>query len=209
MSVKTKKILIWSGSIFLLLLILLLPAYYGYKYFAQKNGIAIKPIHPLTPYNVKTFLQDDELWGNDVIGNSSYHLNSSGCLISIIATNLEYQGYPTNPKNLNQLLSELNVYNNDGEILWENLIKVFPEYKYSIPRIFTSESLQAELDKGVLPMVKVKYNKVGPYHWVLIVGAADDDFLIVDPLNSDKDVIGLSKHGKIFAVRYLKRVESL
>ena len=205
MNLINKKRVIKIAVSLISLLIVLVIIYYGFLFLRQRNGIELKPIHKVTAYNVQTYLQNDDLWGDDKIGMTDYTMSHSGCLVSIIASNLEYQGFKTNPKELNGILSKDSVYNEEGEILWEKLVTILPYYKYSAPKQIEVSKIQENLDKGILPMVKVRYKRIWGYHWVLIVGATDEDFLIVDPLNQDKEVIKLSEHGKIFAVRYLSK----
>ena len=59
--------------------------------------------------------------------------------------------------------------------------------------------------QGRLPIVKVKYHKTGIFHWVLIVGANEEEFLIIDPLVQDEEIIELKTHGRVYAYRVLSK----
>ena len=80
------------------------------------------------------------------------------------------------------------------------------DYKYS--RIFSSSTIEKDLKAGLLPIVNVKFHGGGVTHWVLIIGANDEDFLVCDPLNSNMEPIPLSVHGKVYAYRAIVKSDA-
>jgi len=49
-------------------------------------------------------------------------------------------------------------------------------------------------------------NGTGVTHWLLIIGAAEEDFLAYDPLNPNLEPIKLSRHGNVYSYRVLFRI---
>ncbi|MCP4221363.1 MAG: hypothetical protein GY765_42450 [bacterium] len=183
----------------------LVPLLYGVMHFRIKyKGIGTDTNLNFKPKQVKYFLQNDDQWLNDEIGNSGRKMSSHGCLVTILASAIDGMGYSTNPGELNRRFAKNGVYLDNGDVVWYKIKKVFPTINYKYRRIFSSRTLEYDLAEGRLPMVKVRYYKTGVFHWVLIVGTDGDDFLAMDPLKQDKEIIKLSVHGNIYAYRVLK-----
>jgi len=173
-------------------------------YVIKNSGIELKPADVYTVINAQSFLQNDERWAQDKLGASSYSMGSSGCLVCCIASVMCQYGADTDPGRLNRALYENGVYNEDGDILWERLKTLGFSHQYQ--NDFSAPVIERLLQDGQLPVVKVKYKGKGAFHWVLIVGSNKDDFLIMDPLNTIKEPIGLKTHGKVYAYRVLKKI---
>jgi len=88
---------------------------------------------------------------------------------------------PVTPKELNNMLTENNGYQG-ADLIWYKINEVLPEVDYRYSRIFDSKTIEKDLEKGLLPIVNVRYYKTGVTHWVLIVGAKDGEFIICDPV---------------------------
>lgn len=174
--------------------------------YIKKNGVTLVPTVSPFKHDIIYFSQDSIQWANDTIGNSSHTLGYSGCLVTCIASCLTFYGDTINPQELNSLLSDSSVYNKAGEILWYKLIPLFPRIKYMPLRNFSSKDISEDLKYGILPIVKVKYNKKGYWHWVLIIGCTEKDFIILDPLNYSNRKMALKEHGKVYAYRKLSRI---
>jgi hypothetical protein len=91
-------------------------------------------------------------------------------------------------------------------LIWYKINEVFPDIDYRYGRIFSREKIEKDLEKGLLPIVNVKYNKTGITHWVLIVGAKDGEFIICDPLGDGSSSRLLSEHRNVFAYRVLEKI---
>ena len=187
---------------------ILASAYPASVLYIKNMGISIKPSEAISPYDVEFFLQYDKRWGNEYLSPSNYKLAQRGCLLSIIASSCDYLGFDTNPKDLNKLFVENNVYTAGGEVIWYKINETIPSITYEYSRIFNSKTIMTDLKEGYLPIVLVKYHKTGYNHWVLIIGSTRDDFLIVDPLDMNKKPMPLKTHGKVYSYRVLKDVES-
>ncbi|MCG8501316.1 MAG: hypothetical protein MJB12_13025, partial [Firmicutes bacterium] len=109
----------------------------------------------------------------------------------------------TDPQALNNVFADSDVYTPTGEVIWYKIKDAVPGVDYHYQRIFNSRTLENDLRQGKLPIVQVRYHKKGIFHWVLIVGADDEDFLMMDPLQQDKKLTRLNNHGKVYAYRVL------
>lgn len=69
----------------------------------------------------------------------------------------------------------------------------------------TVAELEGFIKSGTYPIVRVRMPLTGNYHFVLLVGADEGDFLCMDPLNENHEIVSLAKFNhKIYAVRYCK-----
>lgn len=202
---KTGKIAILMGVFIVLILIASFGGYYGRHFWTKTFGLDLKPSQVIAPKVVEVNLQNDSRWSEDLLGNSRYSMGGYGCLVSVLATSITDLGYKINAGDLNRKFSEYGIFTNQGEVIWYKISEVFPDVRYRYQRIFNSGTFENDLREGKLPIVMVKYNKTGVFHWVLIVGADENDFLIVDPLNGSKDYMRLSKHGNVYAYRVLEK----
>ena len=199
---KSVRILIIALSL-ILLVIGGFGIYYGRALFIKKIGINVKPTKMFKPYGVNYYLQNDSKWEKNPIGSSRYTMGGHGCLISVLATSMDYLGYETDPQGLNTIFSNQGVYTENGDVIWYKINEAIPQINYEYKRVFESSTIEKDLEEGRLPIVKVKYHKSGIHHWVLIVGADKDGFLISDPLNENKSPMPLGVHGRVYAYRVL------
>ena len=177
--------------------------YVGYSRYVKYIGIDIRPSRDYPPTEVNYYLQHDPAWSSDKLGNSNYSLGQAGCLIASIASAISDLGVEVDPQQLNTELTAVDAYTADGDLIWYKIKEAFPTVDYHYTRVPTSVTIEQDLKAGRLPVVNVHYYQSGATHWVLIVGAADGDFLIFDPLNSKLDCMPLSIHGKIYAYRVI------
>jgi hypothetical protein len=180
-------------------------AYCARVLFIKNLGTSLVPDKPYSPHDVKVFLQNDPLWSDSYIGNSRFRLGGHGCLVSVLASALNDMGYDLNVKELNSIFTEKEVYDAKGEVIWHKVGQALPGVTYRYQRLFGSATLTRDLEQGRLPLVMVRYHGKGVFHWVLVVGSNDRDFIIVDPLKQDKKPDRLSTHGRIYAYRVLYR----
>ena len=172
--------------------------------YIRDNGLSIKPSTDHETHSIQYYLQNDDEWANDLIGGTNRRIGSAGCLVTCVASAATDLGVSVTPKEVNSALSS-----NDGfqgaDLIWYKINESFPEIDYKYSRIFSSSTIEKDLELGLLPIINVKMNGNGVTHWLLVVGAADGEFLVYDPLNSDKKPIYLSKHGNVYSYRVLVR----
>lgn len=182
-------------------------AYCGTAIYIKKAGVRISPRNTYEPGEIKVFLQNDPKWKDDSLGSSRFRLGGHGCLVSILASSLNAFGFDMDVSELNELFTREGVYNSEGEVIWYRIGKAVPGVGYRYKRVFSGRTLERDLKEGRLPLVMVRYNKTGVFHWVMIIGADEEDFLIIDPLKQDKKPARLGTHGRVHAYRVLVREE--
>ncbi|MGN1086449.1 MAG: hypothetical protein ACI4Q5_05385 [Porcipelethomonas sp.] len=204
---KNKKKIIVLIIIVIAFIVSGLTAVYLYKNrYAEK----IIPSAEIAADNAVAFYQKDDLWKNDPLGDSEYHMGDSGCLTTCIASELLMQNISVDeipditPGTLIEFFSKNNVYDSEGNLQWDaagsalNVIFV----KKETSEISHTE-LQNLIERNVYPIVCVKMQSSGNYHFVLLVGSDEHSFLCMDPLNKDKNIVSMDKFSDtIYSVRY-------
>lgn len=199
---KTKH-LIW-GLLSVAVVVSVAGLHYVYQTYKIRGvGIEVTPTQAhvyegeLTP-----FMQTDEQWAEDRLGNSPYTLAEEGCVVTVVSSVLESFGFDTDPQQLNLQLTEAGAYTKQGELLWYRLEELFPGVEYHYERVFDEDDLKSDLEDGGYPLVKVKYSGNGEWHWVAIVGSDESEFWVLDPL-APEGVVALREHGRVYAYRIL------
>lgn len=170
-----------------------------------RNGVQIKAGQTeMMPQEVAVYRQDDMKWAQDALGDSSYTMESSGCLTTCIASavSMGYEDKVT-PGELNKLFSVNNVYDGEGNIQWTAIEKI-GGYKVEIYVDVTNEEIDRCLIDGHYPIVRVRMHGVGNFHYVLIVGIEDGDYICMDPL--ENELTKLSRYfNRVYALRIIMR----
>lgn len=162
--------------------------------------------------NIAFFYQKDSHWKNDNLGTSKYKMSDSGCLTCCIASVFVMKEYSAdnlaenyNAGDVNKYFSENNVYDAEGNIQWnelENLTGLTVEKTEESD--ITDDTLDKYLKSGYYPIVKVRVNGDGNYHFVLVVGKSDGEYQCMDPLKDDDKTVPISAYkNRIYAVRCL------
>jgi hypothetical protein len=170
----------------------------------KASGVLLAPTRPYDIRAVEYYLQNDPLWAGDTIGETSQSLGGAGCLISCAASATSELGFAVTPAEFNRKLTAVGGFSG-ANLIWYKIHEAIPEITYKYSRIFSSGTIERDLRQGLLPIVNVHYMGGGISHWVLIIGADAQDFLVYDPLNKDKNPITLSTHGKVYSYRVLMR----
>lgn len=177
---------------------------YARGYLIRENGLDVTPETVIPPKAVRAFLQNDARWSSDKLGDSEFSLGGHGCLVCCIASSLCGLGIDTDPKSVNEALAKAGAYTPEGEVVWNKLKDAFGA-GYSYRNDFSAGTLEKLLQKGLLPIVRVKYKGTGAEHWVLLVGSGREDFLALDPLEPSGEPIPLKTHGRVYAYRVLEK----
>jgi len=187
----------------LVLFFLVFAVYVGSAFYIKNVGIELET-DVVFDYSqdVEYYLQGDSKWGDVRLGNSDSTLAQQGCTISDVAMVLDYFGYETDPGALNEELTQNEAYAEGGYLLWFKLEEMY-SVEYEFKRVFSSGTIEKDLENGDLPILRVKFGENGYEHWVLIVGADGNDFLIMDPLNKDRTLTSLGEYGKVYAYRVI------
>lgn len=152
---------------------------------------------------VAAYRQDDEIWAGDTLGNSRFTMRSSGCLVTCIASAVSMEtGNEVTPGELNKIFSENHVYDSEGNIQWAAVDGIEGYHADVYQKVSDTEIAQI-LAAGHYPIVRVRMHGLGSFHYVLIVGSEDGEYVCMDPLES-----GLTKLSdylnRVYAVRVVK-----
>lgn len=175
----------------------------GVLCFRLRGGVQVKAPRDreyLPEKEVALYRQDDERWGEDRLGDSKYTMRSSGCLVSCIASALSMEsGMEETPGVLNKKFSEEQVYDGEGNLQW-GLLSEGGEYQADVYGEVSSEVIETCLLQGHYPIARVRMYALGNFHYVLIVGLRDGEYLCMDPLRDG--ITELSDYGsRVYAVR--------
>lgn len=187
-----------AGLLFFFCLILI-----GLLHLRLRNGTHVqapqdKNILPDT--EIVCYRQDDARWSDDTLGSSSYTMGSSGCLISCIASALSMEhGIEETPGALNGRFSSNQIYDAEGNLLWGRLAQL-NDYQTDVFPEVTSEIIDTCLTEDRYPIVRIRRHILGSFHYILIIGSKDGEYLCMDPL--ENDITKLSTYGnRVYAIR--------
>ena len=200
------KLLIYFFLACVLLIVTGTGAIYLYR---NRNAEVILPKEEITYSDPVAFFQQDERWKDDNLGDSKYKMGDSGCLTTCLTSMVIMQNITVSeldeitPKTLNAYFSENGVYDSEGDLDWikaGNVLGV--EFTRREPSELSENEVDDMLKNAVYPIVCVRTDN-GNYHFVLIVGSDESNYLCMDPMNEDCEITPLSKFDdKIYSVRY-------
>ena len=169
--------------------------------FKDRNGIVVKsssdfPVNE----NIVAYRQDNDEWKSDKIGNSKYSMESSGCVITCIATAISDSRLAMNPGELNRFLSDHNVFDDEGNLQWGKIDEI-DGLSADVYQEKSSDIIDGCLSTGHYPIIKIHRNTLFSYHhYVLVIGAEDGEYICMDPLQ-DKLTKLSDYNNKIYAIR--------
>lgn len=165
-----------------------------------RGGVIVYADEDVIPdKDVVFYRQDDERWAKETLGDSAYTMEKSGCLVCCIASAVSMADGENTPYALNEEFSGQQVFNGEGNLLWEKL-RGTGEYEADVFQEVTSELLVECLKDGKYPIVRVRMNGLGNFHYVLVVKAENGTFYCMDPLRDG--LTPLSRYGnRIYAIR--------
>ena len=183
-----------------ILLVCIVAAIAGFILMRFRGSVAVHAGDAiLLNREVVFYRQDDERWASETMGNSAYTLRESGCLVSCIASAVTMMGDEKTPYALNEMFSRQNVFDAEGNLLWDNLRNT-GEYEADVFGSVTDEFLENLLKDGKYPIIRVRMYGVGNFHYILIVKAEGGEYYCMDPLRNG--LIPLSQYGnRVYALR--------
>ena len=97
----------------------------GFLFLRFRGSVIVKPNQSeLVSSEVITYRQDDEAWSADMLGDSRFTMKSSGCLVTCIASAVSMEtGTQITPGALNEIFSENQVYDSEGNVQWAMIEK--------------------------------------------------------------------------------------
>ena len=142
----------------------------------------ILPINPMS--------QRDTRWGSIRLGTvDSTTIGSHGCVVTSMAMLSTYYSHPITPEQLDELLTEKNLYFDGNLFVNDSITKIFPDIKFD-KVVFCETSpapiseIKAYLDSGK-PVVVALINQ-GIRHYILAVGYEKDVIFANDPWQGDQ-----------------------
>lgn len=169
--------------------------------FRVRHGVVVKPDRSeVITKEVIAYRQDDDRWAKETLGDSSFTMKSSGCLVSCIASAVSMGGAEVvTPGELNAIFSEHNVYDSEGNIQWA-AIESIGGYSVNVYSTVDEQDIYQCLTEGHYPIVRVRVNGLGNWHYVLVVGLEGQDYVCMDPLKDE--LTKLSQYlSRVYAVR--------
>ena len=169
--------------------------------FRVRHGVIVKTDKTeVISHEVITYRQDDERWAKDSLGDSSFTMKSSGCLVSCIASAVSMERMEeVTPGELNAIFSEHNVYDSEGNIQW-SAIENIGGYTVNVYNDVEEQEIYRWLSEGHYPIVRVRVNGLGNWHYVLVVGLENQEYICMDPLKDE--LTKLSQYlDRVYAVR--------
>lgn len=165
-----------------------------------RNSVRVSPSKEYSvDEQVVLYRQDNEEWADNKLGESTYSMAGSGCLVSCIASAVSNEGNVITPGELNIIFSENNVYDAEGNIQWGQILAM-SGYQVEVFETPSNDCIEECLNDGKYPIVRVRMRGVGNFHYVLIVGTKEDAYICMDPL--EDELTALSQYGnRIYAVR--------
>ncbi|MDE7417207.1 MAG: hypothetical protein K2N44_13075 [Lachnospiraceae bacterium] len=193
-----------SNQVKIVLLCLLLGiviAAAGFLFLRLRGSVVVKPNQMgMLSGEVITYRQDDEAWWADMLGDSRFTMKSSGCLVTCIASAVSMEtGTEITPGALNEIFSENQVYDSEGNVQWAMIEKI-EGYSADVFQEVSETEIAQCLAFGHYPIVRVRMRGLGNFHYVLIVGIADGEYICMDPL--ENSLTKLSHYlNRVYAVR--------
>lgn len=174
----------------------------GLLFLRLHNGIIVKAEQRNSFLGeVTAYRQDDAAWAKELLGKSSFTMESSGCLVTCIASAVSIEGEKEiTPGELNKIFSDNNVYDSEGNIQWSQIENI-DGYSVNVYNEVSEAKIFECLEKGYYPIVRVRMNGFGNYHYVLIVGIENGDYICMDPLKN-----GLTKLSDYWNMVYAVRL---
>lgn len=173
----------------------------GFFALRLRGGVAVDPgLTKLPVGEVAAYCQDDRIWADDTLGDSRFTMRSSGCLVTCIASAVSMEtGNEITPGALNKIFTENYVYDSEGNVQWAAVDRM-EGYHADVFQEVSGTGITQCLADGHYPIVRVRMHGLGSFHYVLIVGSGDGEYICMDPLQS-----GLTKLSdylnRVYAVR--------
>lgn len=143
---------------------------------------------PLEPY----YLQTDSPWRDQTVGGSDEPLATVGCTVCCVSMALAQFGFDINPGILNSGLKQEGGYTRRGYLIWSTVSTlVSNKIEILTPDRLSHTLIDSSLREGNPVLAKVILWQSLP-HWVLIVGKENNEYLIKNPLDKQRQIAKLS-----------------
>lgn len=154
-----------------------------------------------TRYCNVRYRQDDIRWAEDRMGDTSYRLKGSGCLVTCIAAVLSVEETVT-PGELNAEFSRRDVYDAEANIQW-GVFDRMEEVEVDVYGKVTQREIEECLENGCCPILRVRRHVLGGSHFVLVVGVENHEFICMDPLEDELCILS-DYGGLVYSLRCVR-----
>lgn len=121
-----------------------------------RNSVRVSPSKEYSvDEQVVLYRQDNEEWADNKLGESTYSMAGSGCLVSCIASAVSNEGNVITPGELNIIFSENNVYDAEGNIQWGQILAM-SGYQVEVFETPSNDCIEECLNDGKYPIVRVR-----------------------------------------------------
>ncbi len=196
----SQRIQLYGGIALIFVLCALFLRNYNIK-LIQRDGIAPTPRRAVAALPVTYRAQDDPLWAQDPLGDTGYTMGQEGSLFACLTMVLETNGIDTTPGEINRQFIERDLYIDGRAADVTRLDLLYPQIHFTAPRDFDGGDITAVLRGGRACMVRVKVGE--NVHWLCVVGADEEDFLVLDP-RGGSEIKKLRDYGNVFALGIIK-----
>ncbi len=181
----------------ILIIIALLLSAFAFLIFRNGTQISAEGKENIA-YPITSFRQDDARWHSDALGNSDYTMEKSGCITTCIASAVSCGLDEVTPGDLNKIFSENSVYDAEGNLEWQKLENI--GYRADVLPSVSSDEIYNYLKNCQFPILRVRVNGFGSFHYVLVVGIENGEYICMDPLKDS--LTPLSDYwNRVYAVR--------
>ena len=173
----------------------------GFLFLRLRGSVVVRPDQvEMFSREVVAYRQDDDAWAADGLGSSRFTMQSSGCLVTCIASAVSMEtGTEVTPGALNKIFSENQVYDSEGNVQWAMIEKI-EGYSADVFQEVSETEIAQCLAFGHYPIVRVRMHGFGNVHYVLIVGIEDGEYICMDSL--ENGLTRLSRYwNRVYAVR--------
>lgn len=183
----------------------------AYSFFVRTTPLHVQGGEPMDRFTLgedPIYLQNDPRWRNARLGGSREPFGATGCTVCCLSMALSRFGIEIDPGELNRRLDSLGGFTEQGWLKWNAVPRM------TGGRIMVDASnrpdyvtIDRALRNGNPVLARVLLNG-NVAHWVLIVGKDGYDYLMKDPLGSDKRVETMERLGSdIQAIRVVQRID--
>lgn len=200
--VLSQRIQLYGGIALIFVLCALFLRFYNLRVI-ETEGIIPKPDRAIAALDVTFQKQDDAAWAQDQLGETGYTMEQEGSLFSCLSMVLQTHGITETPQQINNRFMENGLYIDGNVADVTQLSVLYPGHTFSAPRLFDGDVISGVLRKGQACMVRTTHQDSA--HWLCVVGANEDAFLVLDPLG-DGTPIELTEdlYGKVFVLGIIK-----
>ena len=204
MTAEEKKILsqrvqLYGGVALMFVLCALFLRFYNTR-LIESSGIQPTPRRVVEPIAVTYRAQDDPAWAKDPLGGTGYTMEEEGSLFCSLSMALETCGIEVDPGALNQAFMDNDMYVDDSAADLTRLPELYPGLRFDAPRDFDGTDITDAIADGRACLVRVQRGESA--HWLTVVGATENDFLVLDP-DGGSAAKNLADFGNVFALALL------